>query len=544
MTLRVFLVVLVLVAHVFITSAVSLSVSSDAPSLVRLTEQGPVRGKYASREVLGFFGIPFAAPPLDELRFALPMPPVAWGASHVLDATSFRLPCAQRPRSLLNSSEDCLYLNVYTPLPTTPTPTPTIATGAAQKTPLLPTMVWIHGGAYTQGGPQTYNASSMAALGRVVVVTIAYRLGVFGFAAFDSPTTAANVGLFDQQAALRWVQRNIASFGGDPQRVTVFGESAGGGSAIFHLLQRDSWPLIHRAVAESPGVLWIPSLERTRNATREFASMLGCEDLACMRSLSQDRLLSLPVLPWGATMAFMPTLDGPGGWFEDQPFRMLESGRWHQVPLVLGWNAQEQNLFGAINLLHKPPLTPEQYRAALNSTFGGAEQDPYALAPIVERIYAEEAAQLGLWQAYSRAVADFCLLAHCPSVIEPALRQSSSPVFMYFFNYLPLAWVFQSMGCTHTAEIPFVFADPNVEGMVFDRKDRAFADSVSQMWSSFAANGSSPTALWPDYREEGHCYTLGAEATTPGAFPYNSTACNRLADVMASAAQYPRASVW
>jgi para-nitrobenzyl esterase len=521
----------------------SLCVAED-PSLIRQTDLGRVQG-VRSGPSNGWFGIPFAAPPVAELRFALPAAASPW-APTVRDATHQRVACSQALPALSpqTTSEDCLYLNVYAP--------PSTAATATTIAPLLPVMVWVHGGAFSQGGPQQYNGSMQASLGDVVVVTIAYRLGVFGFAAFPpspapapqqraSPSVVPNAGLYDQRAALQWVQRNIHGFGGDASRVTVFGESAGGGSALYHLLGEESWPLLHRAVAESPGALWLPTRRRSENATLTYLRTIGCETLECARNLTTGQLLSRKVLPWGPTQAFLPCVDGE--WFAGQPYRLLLDGRWKQAPLLIGWNAEEQNLFGAFDLAHKPPLSEVEYDAALAATFGNNSGDPNRLAPLVRTAYADMAIERGRWQAYARAVTDYCLLARCPDLLAPAFDSSPSPVFMYYFNYLPLAWVFKPLGCTHTAEIAFVFADGAVNGAIFDKADRAFARQVAGMWSDFA-HGRSPLASWPDYRHSHLVHTLMPQPPPPSAFPYNASSCQRLASYVSAGQEYPFASVW
>jgi para-nitrobenzyl esterase len=182
-----------------------------------MTDKGPVRGTLA-QDHREFLGIPYAAPPTGELRWKAPVPHTPWTAA--LDATQFDPACAQ-PNDVLTSlsSEDCLYLNIYTPNP---------------PCRHLPVMVWIHGGTFLVGSGQETNASLLAVKGKVVVVTINYRLGPFGFLtdkvldAENPHHVSGNYGLLDQQAALKWVKRNIAGFGGDSARVTIFGESAGG----------------------------------------------------------------------------------------------------------------------------------------------------------------------------------------------------------------------------------------------------------------------------------------------------------------------------
>ncbi|HEV2783772.1 MAG TPA: carboxylesterase family protein, partial [Actinophytocola sp.] len=236
-----------------------------------LTDRGPVRGVVAGDYRL-FQGIPFAAPPVGELRWRPPQPPAPW--RDPLDATAPRGACAQpgsfgRPETF---NEDCLYLNVTTPR------------RAGHR---LPVMVWIHGGSYTTGSGAIYDARKLAVEGGVVVVTINYRLGPLGFLALPALTgeqpgiQSGNYGIEDQQAALRWVRRNAAAFGGDPGNVTIFGESAGSGSVCAHLVSPTAAGLFHRAIGQSYSCAWpVATGAAAESAGTAFAGRVGCADVA------------------------------------------------------------------------------------------------------------------------------------------------------------------------------------------------------------------------------------------------------------------------
>ena len=257
-----------------------------------------MQGKTAARPS-EYLGIPYAAPPVGALRWQPPQPAAPWHG--IREATSFAPHCAQpgSPFGVASTSENCLYLNVYTPA------------GARGRN--LPVMVWIHGGALVVGESDDYNPAALVQHG-VIVVTINYRLGVFGFLA-DSALAgrlggpSGNYGLMDQQAALRWVQRNIGGFGGDARNVTVFGESAGGLSTLAQLVSPGARGLFQRAIVESGSYdLTQASLAEAEAAGAAFAATVGCASntAACLRSLPVSTILDNTSTPGTS-----PTWTGP-----------------------------------------------------------------------------------------------------------------------------------------------------------------------------------------------------------------------------------------
>ena len=277
--------------HLLVTTLVaallaSVAVSAAAPgSPVVATDHGPIRG-VAIEDMQAFRGIPYAAPPVGDLRWRPPQDAAPWNG--VLDATQFRNHCPQNPSpyGIASQTEDCLYLNVFTP--------PKTNEGLPH---LLPVMFWIHGGGLLLGESDGYDPSRFVAED-IVVVTINYRLGALGVLAHPALTAespyhgSGNYGLMDQQAALRWVQRNIRAFGGDPGNITIFGESAGGYSVHAQLASPQAAGLFHKAIVESGAY----SLTQVPLATAEaqgiaFATAAGCADIACLRALSVAAIL-------------------------------------------------------------------------------------------------------------------------------------------------------------------------------------------------------------------------------------------------------------
>ncbi|XP_058383688.1 liver carboxylesterase 1-like [Diceros bicornis minor] len=267
------------------------------------TVQGKVLGKYVSLEGIAqpvaiFLGVPFAKPPLGPLRFAPPQPADPW--HFVKNTTSYPPMCSQdavmgqefsdyltngRENIPLKFSEDCLYLNIYTPADLT-------------KKSRLPVMVWIHGGGLVLGGASTYDGLVLSAHENVVVVTIQYRLGIWGFFSTGDEHSRGNWGHLDQVAALHWVQENIANFGGNPGSVTIFGQSAGGESVSVLMLSPLAKNLFHRAISES-GVALISSLVKkdSKAAAQKIAAFAGCKTTTsavlvhCLRQKTEGELL-------------------------------------------------------------------------------------------------------------------------------------------------------------------------------------------------------------------------------------------------------------
>src|SRR6266850_2804672 len=301
------------------------------------TANGIVEGSSAeSPGIRVFKGVPFASPPVGDLRWQPPQPVKNWKG--VRNATQFGPRCMQRPifsdmqfRSN-GMSEDCLYLNVWTP--------------AKSKRERLPVLVYFYGGGFVagDGSEARYQVESMARKG-IVALTVNYRLGVFGFLAHpeltkESPQHASgNYGLLDQSAALHWVQQNIAAFGGDPKKVTIAGESAGSVSVSAQMASPLSKDLIAGAIGESGSLLGtlsaVPLQEAEKNGVK-FGSSVGADSLAALRAKSAEEILEAtvkPGTPWPS-----PTVDGY--FFPKSPFEIYAAGEQAHVPLLVGSNSE------------------------------------------------------------------------------------------------------------------------------------------------------------------------------------------------------------
>jgi para-nitrobenzyl esterase len=397
-------------------------------------------------------------------------------------------------------SEDCLYLNIDTPMD-----------GSA-----LPVMVWIHGGGFTLGeGLQADGGTAGDRIARetgTVVVSMNYRLGQLGFLAHaalteESPDQASgNYGLMDQTAALQWVQQNIAAFGGDPDNVTIFGESAGAFSVCSHLASTQSAGLFARAILQSGSCErpW-PTLAAAQAQGDAFSQALGChsgEDvLSCMRAKSADEVLS--ALPPAPNFGFNPTDEPTGHWgpildglfFTEQPSDAFSSGSFNQVPVIVGFTREEARLFTWLGEIAQPPLevTAESYEAQIARLLGGdTELAARAALEYPLESYSEPAVALA-------AVATDTIF-RCPGKREVAKLAPFVPAYLYQFEYqdghsqLEVALPFlgaelpsYDLGAFHGADIPYVFGyDPLLE------IDLHSFSTILHEWET----GTTDDALW------------------------------------------------
>lgn len=348
---------------------------NDAPGGNRVkTANGTVEGVTEKSGIRSFKGVPFAQPPVGELRWKEPRPVKNWQG--VRKADKFGPRAMQRAifgdmnfRSD-GMSEDCLYLNVWTPA----------KTGKER----LPVLVYFYGGGFMagDGSEPRYDGESMAKKG-IVALTVNYRLGLFGFLAHpeltaESPHKASgNYGLMDQAAALRWVQQNIAAFGGDPKKVTIAGESAGSFSVSAQMAAPASRELIAGAIGESGSLLSLqpltPLAQAEENGVR-FAKAVGANSLPALRAMPAAQLLEATAKP--ETPRFSAILDGY--FFPKAPTAIFQAGEQAKVPLLAGWNSEEMNYRA---LLGQEPPTPENYRKAVQKTFGDRTEEILKLYP-------------------------------------------------------------------------------------------------------------------------------------------------------------------
>jgi para-nitrobenzyl esterase len=347
---------------------------------------GTIEGTLEASGVRSFKGIPFAAPPGGALRWQPPQPATNWQG--VRKADRFGPRCMQRNIfgdmnfRANGMGEDCLSLNVWTP--------------AKQRGEKLPVLVYFYGGGFMagDGSEPRYDGESMARKG-IVALTVNYRLGVFGFMAHPELTkesshrASGNYGLLDQHAALKWVQQNIAAFGGDPQRVTIAGESAGSISVSAQMASPLSKGLIAGAIGESGSIMGalsaVPLTEGEQNGVK-FAAAIGKDSLAALRAMPAEQLLEATAKP--GLPRFSPVVDG--WFFPKSPFEIFAAGEQARVPLLAGVNSEESGYFG---ILGREKPTVENYRKALERLYPGKSDEVFKLYPATNETEVMDAAQ-------------------------------------------------------------------------------------------------------------------------------------------------------
>ncbi len=459
--------------------ALRLTAAIDDPVRVESGLLSGVPG--ASSEVRVYGGIPFAAPPLGDLRWRPPQPPAPWQG--VRPAGKFSDDCMQTPYpagSMYHTearpmSEDCLYLNVWT-----------AAKSAGERRPV---MVWIHGGSLTRGSGATpgYNGEELARKG-VVLVTINYRLGVFGFLAHPELTkesahhSSGNYGFLDQLAALQWVHRNIAQFGGDPARVTVFGESAGSWSVNVMVASPLAKGLFQRAIGESgASFARTAKLARMEEGGVKIAQSAGADSLSALRAKPAEELVKIQG-------GFAVMVDG---WVLPKDVHAIfAAGRQNDVPLVIGSNADEGTAFTP------PSIKAESVRERAKD-FGGMMDAFLKLYPAGSDDEARASA--------AAAIRDQVFGWEMRTWARMHTATGKSKVYLYYFSRVPPGPGSARYGAYHGAEIPYVFHNLNPGRRPWEDVDRALADTISSYWVNFATTGDpNGTGLpeWPAYREK------------------------------------------
>jgi para-nitrobenzyl esterase len=459
------------------------------------TPQGVVHGSLAAG-ARAFEGVPYAAPPVGGLRWQAPHQAPRWSAT--LQATRPSSPCPQIVPvvNAYEGSEDCLYANVYAPpvVPASP----------------RPVLVWLYGGGFQVGSSTDDPVANYAARHGIVSVSVNYRLGSLGFlalpalAAADPTHSTGDLGLLDQQAALRWVHANIAAYGGDPGQVTIYGESAGGISVCAQLVSPASAGLFRAAITESgPCTLPAQPLASAEAQGATLASSVGCppapDQLACLRSKPARQVIEAlrpdPTFLFGQGAQWGPVADGVT--VPAHADALLASGRFHRVPVVVGANRDEGRLFVGLHQLELgAPLTPAEWAPAVDAYFGptvGAEvRAEYPLSA-----YPDAGAALG------QAIGDAVLA--CPAVRTAAVLRRWVPVHEYEFDHAPDPFVLPTpgidLGAFHSAELPYVFQGPvqSSGNIAFTPAERHLAATVSGAWARFAATGdpSGGGLAWP-----------------------------------------------
>lgn len=420
-------------------------------------DSGYVTGTTEKGDVQAFRGIPYAAPPVGPLRWRAPAPVQAW--QDVRDASQFGAACPQAPdhkeswAKVGKTSENCLFLNVWRPA----------------RPGKYPVMVFLHGGGFTygSGGVPLYDSARLASRG-VVVVTVNYRLGILGFFAHPALTHDApdgllgNYGIMDQVEALRWVQRNAAAIGGDPDNVTLFGESAGAGTIQLLMGSPLAKGLFHKAISQSgAGMTILPSLAAAETMGNSLTDKAGLKQVTAqqLRSLPVDKLLirSMPVIDGKLVVA------SPGTAF----FKKREM----KIPLLIGVNSNEATLY---------PNSEPAVRKEL-----GDRYDPILASY----------AGLGVQDAKTELAEDAMMLL--PSFTIGQLHAAAgAPAWIYYFDQSPSNRRKGSAGTGHGGEMEYLFGNPD-EGSVWDEADQKVSDQFADYWVRFARTGNPATKAQP-----------------------------------------------
>ncbi|XP_044128878.1 fatty acyl-CoA hydrolase precursor, medium chain-like [Bufo gargarizans] len=520
--------------HILLLSPFILTVIATGQNDKRLlvtTKYGQLRGvtvpvKETSRVIDAFFGVPFARPPVGPLRFANPEPPEPW--SSVRDASEFPPMCLQikdimddiakyyeSSFKMPRTSEDCLYLNVFTP-------------ADRDKQSKLPVMVFIHGGGLLFGAASMHDGSALSAYENVVVVSIQYRLGIPGFFSTGDEQLPGNYGLLDQVAALRWVQENIADFGGDPTSVTIFGESAGAISVSFLVLSPLAKGLFHRAIAES-GAVTMPNFVVSNSEDLLYyqnivAKTSGC-DLSsiadCLRKKSEEELLSITK---EMGILFLPAcVDGV---FLPKPVKgIMADKEGNKVPLLIGFNNHE---FGweALQMVNVTGITEGMTRETvmqkLQTHILGLSPDVLPL--VTDEYLGDTTDPLEIRDRFLDLCGDVMFVIPAFKIAKYH-RDMGLPVYVYEFQHPTslLARVRPDyVKADHGDELVFVFGGPFLRDTVFfagpaTPEEKVLTRKVMKYWANFARTGnpnSPDLTTWPQYGAEEHYMEINLQPTS------------------------------
>jgi len=476
-----------------IDASVPCQVTAGAAAERVTTTSGVVRGA-TDGATWAYKGIPFAAPPIGALRFAPPAPAAC--ADHELDATVLGPRCPQLENGAYVGDEDCLQLNLWTP---------------AAAAPPRPVMVWIHGGGNSVGSATDalFDGRRLAEVGDVVIVTVNYRIAQLGFLAHPAfPAGSGNFGTLDLVRALGWVHDNIAAFGGDPNHVTIFGESAGARDVCTLLGAVPAAGLFHRAIMESGACKFLPSRDDAEAQGARVVAATSCAtdaDVAgCLRALPAEVLIqALPGDPSAlGSSPYQPTIDGTV--LLEQPSAAMAAGRHHAVPFLVGANADETGS-AAPAVANKAA-----YQTLIHTQFGTTLGDRILQQYPASRFATPRA-------AYVRVTTDARFVCPAREIARAADAGQIAPVYRYFFSYAGPS----PFGAVHGLDVPFVFgtfdAVVNAAGQPYvpSATDLAVSATFQSAWTQFARTGEpGTTPAWPAWTPSDPTLQIDATLTT------------------------------
>nr|XP_055030348.1 fatty acyl-CoA hydrolase precursor, medium chain-like [Misgurnus anguillicaudatus] len=489
---------------------------------VVVLKHGSVRGQYlkvkgSDKVVEKYIGIPYAQPPVGPLRLAAPKPVEGWKG--IRDATQHPAMCLQDIKMTEmvakamsmdfispGVSEDCLYLNVYTP-------------SQRSESEKLPVMVWIHGGGLVLGGAATYDGSSLAAYENIVVVVIQYRLGILGFFSTGDQHAKGNWGFLDQIASLQWVQQNIESFGGDPQSVTIAGESAGGISTSLLTLSPMAKGLFHRAVFQSGVATLTDFSDNPLVSAKRVANVTECDFesteqlVKCLKELTETQIINATIKHKGFLGA---TVDGE--FLKDTAEKLLKSKDFQKVPVLLGVTNHE---FG---WLLPGAFVPPGWEKGMNRETAKAVLNlfnpvPVANEIIIDRYLKDAKTPEDIRDAFTEMMGDVFMVIRVLKTADYH-RDAGVPVYLYEFQHGPS--LFKNLRPSfvksdHADDVGFVFGScfwndhPKVIGTPTEEENQ-LCRTVMAYWANFIRSGSpnGPGVVhWPVYDNDKNYMNLG-----------------------------------
>ncbi|XP_067396183.1 fatty acyl-CoA hydrolase precursor, medium chain-like isoform X2 [Emydura macquarii macquarii] len=490
-----------------------------------ITKYGKLQGQQirvdgAERHVDVFLGIPFAKPPVGPLRFSPPVPVEPWKG--LRDATSYPPMCLQDPvagqhlsdvftnrkdKLSFRCSEDCLFLNVYTP--------------ARSDNDRLPVMVWIHGGGLVLGAASTYDGSALSAFENVVVVAIQYRLGILGYFSSGDEHARGNWGFLDQVAALQWIQENIERFGGDPGSVTIFGESAGGASVSALVLSPLAKGLFHKAISESGVAIKALFNANPEAQTNNIASVSGCKSTSsaamvhCLREKTEEEIMKITLNMEFTTIQLNATSSGDseqslfisavtdGVFLPKSTKELLAEKTINAVPYIIGVNNHEFSWL-LPNMLKYPAFTEGMDKKTVTSLLLSLEIFTHVPAEFTNLLSDE---YLSNTEEPTQVRDAFFELMGDAVFVVPAIqtakyhRDSGNPVYVYDFHHRPSSNKPDFVKADHGDEIGYVFGKSFLAGEATE-EDSKLSRTIMKYWANFARKGNpngEGLVTWPEY---------------------------------------------
>ncbi|XP_015115296.1 venom carboxylesterase-6 [Diachasma alloeum] len=512
-----------------IIAAISFCGVFVSSSLIVKIKNGTLEGSLMKtrygREFPAFRGIPYALPPLGDLRFEPPKPAAAWRG--VRSAKEDAAICTQRNiythQEEVVGIEDCLYLNVYTPK---------LPDSNAKGLVNYPVMIWFHGGGWVTGaGHSEFYGPKFLLDHDVVLVTVNFRLGPLGFLSTEDLVSPGNQGMKDQSQAIRWVHENIAAFGGDPNQVTVFGESAGGASTHYHMMSPLSRDYFHRGISHSgtalcPWVLTRPGVAKQQ--ANRLGEYLNCptkssaELLSCLKMKDHVEIIAtdrkFQIFDYDPMIPFRPVIepDHPGAFLKEEPAQTLKNGNMADIPWMTGFNSQE----GAIKVAALYGIKGKEYVKMFNERF--MELAPLSLgyedtcpkeyhdyvSSKIRKFYlgdkpAHESNRFNVIDMYS----DAWFNVGADMAIRDHLEVLASPVYYYYFAYrggASFSRIFgdetNDYGVSHADELQYLFpvGEQLFQDTPFSKEDHRMADIMTKLWTNFAKTGNPTPTITPE----------------------------------------------